>query len=198
MLDEILVNPYGDDPEGLMMFQESLASEGKFMQSTKIALDLISKYPDSEQALQAAKDARRHARKAASFGDYGSAADIVMDIATHLNDPDFVKQCIADAMKYSIDAAEDEYYDVAADIAERLQEELEVELLPVIANNWQNWRITPSKPTPPSPFDPVDPGPVSDDPKGDTPTNKPPSDLQIRDGESLADWLKRVNDYYKM
>lgn len=185
LLDDVLVNPYGDDPEGLMMFQESLASEGKFPQAAKIALNLMREFPNSDEALEAAADARRYARKAANFGDYGSAADIVIEIATLLDDPTIEKQCIADAMKYANDAAGSEYYNVAAEIARRLEEELEVKLPPIFANNISKWEKLPSK-TPPS-IDSTDPG---------TP-DKPSDDMQIRPGETLAEYIERLWEQFE-
>lgn len=123
-LDEELINPYGDDAEGLMMFQESLASDGKFPQAAKIALDLIEKYPDTEEAAEAAGDARMYARKSASFGDHGSAADVVIKIATLLDDPAITKQCVDDAFRYARDAAKTGDYRQAAEITNKIAKEL--------------------------------------------------------------------------
>jgi len=124
LLDDVLVNPYGDDPEGLMMFQESLASEGKFPQAAKIALNLMREFPDSQEALDASKDARIYARKSASFGDHGSVADIVIEIATLLDDPAIEKQCVDDAFKYANDAAKSGDFREAAEIAQKISEKL--------------------------------------------------------------------------
>lgn len=122
-MDEIIENPYGDDPEGLMMFQESLASDGKFKQAAMAALDLLKKHPNSEEAIDAATNARMYARKTASFGDQGTAADIVIEIATLIDDPAIEKLCLDDAMKYANDAAKSGDFREAAEIAKKISEE---------------------------------------------------------------------------
>jgi len=182
LLDDVLVNPYGDDPEGLMMFQESLASEGKFSQAVKIALNLMREYPDSEEALEAAADARRYARKSANFGDYGTAADIVIEIATLLDDPAIEKQCIADAMKYANDAAESGQFSVASETIDKLKNELEVELSPIFTKKLVDWVNTPDTTTTPD---------------NGTP-DKPSGGPEIRPDENITEFLKRLMEYYGM
>ncbi|MCF7954536.1 MAG: prepilin-type N-terminal cleavage/methylation domain-containing protein [Phycisphaerae bacterium] len=187
MMDDVLVNPYGDDAEGLMMFQESLASEGRFPQAAKIALDLMREFPNSDEALEAAADARRYARKAANFGDYGSAADIVIEIAILLDDPAIDKQCIADAMIYINDAAESGQYSVATRTIDKIKDELEVEISPIIIRKYDDWVKLPDAPTTPTDYDPLKP---------DTPNKKPPYDpsdpTQMRPGETLTEYVDRI------
>lgn len=225
-MDEVLVNPYSDDPEGLMMFQEELASDGKFEQAAKIALDLIEKYPDSPDAREAASDARQYARKSARFGDHGTAADIVIEIATLLDDPAIAKQCVEDAIRYANDAAKSGDFRKAAEIAKNISEELPDNPKAKTAVNYAfgyakaaaaagDYRaateivddVTESNPNvkPPKEIAKAREESGWDDKATEQPpdiadnkpTNKPSDDTGIRKGESLADYVKRLFDEAK-
>lgn len=122
-MDEILVNPYGDDAQGLLMFQEALASDGKFRQAAKIAIQLMQEYPDSFEAEDAAANAQVLARRFARTGNYTIAAEISLAIAAAFPEAKIGDQALDDTMKYANDAAKDGYYKDAAEIANRIAEE---------------------------------------------------------------------------
>lgn len=122
-MDETLVNPYGDDAEGLLMFQDSLTSDGRFAAAAKITIQLMQKFPSSFQAEEAAAKARILARRFAHKGNYAIAAEISLAIAKAFPETQRADQALDDAMKYANGAAQDGYYKDAADIAKRIAEE---------------------------------------------------------------------------
>ena len=122
-MDEIIVNPYGEDPEGLLMFEESLAKKGKFTNAAKESVRLMRQYPDSFEAEQAADHARIYSRKFAQAGDYGIASDITLEIASAFPDSQRADQALSDTMKYAKEAAQKGYYKDAAKITKRIAEQ---------------------------------------------------------------------------
>lgn len=85
-LDSQDENPFGDDPDGLMQYAQSLAEMGDYAKAAKVSSQLATEYPDSPQASSALSNIDSYANAAAQEGDYTAAAEIAKEVLQ--NHPD--------------------------------------------------------------------------------------------------------------